>query len=243
QLKIGTVAVARSLHRAAAVSQDGKSLYAASIVSDEALAAPLAQSAAPRAADRLSAPSWDRNDLWVADRDPANPRLLRFAGGKGPVEEVTVDGLDGARIESLRVSADGVRMALLLSKDGKSTLEIGRIERHTDAAGTTTVSVVALRAAAPRLESVTALSWAGPSRLVVVGKEAGGVQQVRYIETDGSLTPAGGLPGLNKVSAVAATEDDEQLLVAVSDDGLVRLMPNANWQTMVEKGTWPVYPG
>ncbi|AWK08966.1 hypothetical protein SSP531S_10780 [Streptomyces spongiicola] len=243
QLKIGTVAVARGLHRAAAVSQDGRFLYAASIVSDEPLAAPLARSDAPLAADRFSAPAWDRNDLWVADRDPADPRLLRFTGGKGPAQPVAVEGLDGARIESLRVSADGVRMALLLSEDGKSTLEIGRVERRTDADGTTTVSVVELRAAAPRLESVTALSWAGPSRLVVVGKETGGVQQVRYVQTDGSLTPAGGLPGLNKVSAVAATEDEEQLLVAVSDDGLVRLMPNANWQTMVEKGTWPVYPG
>ncbi|MCX4508717.1 LpqB family beta-propeller domain-containing protein [Streptomyces sp. NBC_01619] len=243
QLKVGTVAVARSLHRAASVSQDGKSLYVASIVSDEALPDPLVQSGAPLVKDRLSAPSWDRNDLWVADRDPAKPRLLRFADGQGEAQEVKVDGLDGARIESMRVSADGVRMALLLSKDGKNTLKIGRIERRAEAGGELTVSVVDLQAAAPRLETVTALSWAGPSRLVVVGKEAGGVQQVRYIETDGSLTPAGGLPGLNKVSAVAATEDEEQYLVAVSDDGLVRLVPNANWQTMIEKGSSPVYPG
>lgn len=242
-LKIGTVAVARSLQRAAAVSYDGKSLYTASIMSDEELAPPLVQSRAAKPGDRLSAPSWDRSDLWVADRDPARPRLLRLANGRGNGEEVKVKGLDDARIESLRVSADGVRIALLVSKNGKSTLKIGRIERRTGAEGEPEVSVADLQAAAPRLETVTALSWAGPSRLVVVGKEAGGVQQVRYIQTDGSLTPAGGLPGLNKVSAVAATEDKDQYLVAVSDDGLVRFVPSANWQTVIDDGSSPVYPG
>ncbi|UUN27208.1 LpqB family beta-propeller domain-containing protein [Streptomyces sp. FIT100] len=242
-LRLGTVAVARNGQRAAAVSQDGQHLYAASIMSDEELADPLAGSNGAKPADRLSAPSWDRNDLWVADRDPRRPRLLRLAGGEGPPQAVAVDGLDGARIESLRLSADGVRIALLLSEDGKSTLKIGRIERRTTPEGVTSVSVVELQSAAPRLDSVTAVSWAGPSRLVVVGKEAGGVQQVRYIQTDGSLSPAGGVPGLNKVSAVAATEDDDQPLVAVSDDGLVRLAPSANWQTMTDKGLSPVYPG
>ncbi|MGW2561630.1 LpqB family beta-propeller domain-containing protein [Streptomyces sp. NPDC001514] len=242
-LRLSTVAVARNGQRAAGVSHDGLRLYTASIMSDEELTAPLVVSHAKKAQDRLSAPSWDRSDLWVADRDPARPRLLRFAGGEGEAQEVKVDGLEGARIESLRVSADGVRIALLLSEDGKRSLKIGRIERHVDAEGVSTASVVELQAAAPRLESVTAVSWAGPSRLVVVGKEAGGVQQVRYIQTDGSLSPVGGLPGLNKVSAVAATEDEEQPLVAVSDDGLVRLAPSTNWQTMIDKGWSPVYPG
>ncbi|MER6998438.1 LpqB family beta-propeller domain-containing protein [Streptomyces sp. NPDC000410] len=243
-LHLGSIAVARDAERAAAVSHDNKTLRTASIISDEALPEPLVVSEAKLPEDRLSAPSWDRHDLWVADRDPRNPRLLRLPGGEGVAENVKVDGLDGARIESLRVSADGVRIALLLSDKGRnSTLKIGRIERHVDAVGKTTVSVVDLQSAAPRLETVTAVSWAGPSRLVVVGKESGGVQQVRYIQTDGSLTPAGGLPGLNMVAAVAASEDEEQPLVAVSEDGLVRLAPSANWQTMTEKGSSPVYPG
>ncbi|WP_351232601.1 LpqB family beta-propeller domain-containing protein [Streptomyces sp. NPDC002133] len=243
ELQLSTVAVARNGQRAAGVSHDGLRLYTASIMSDEGLTAPLVESRAGKPQDRLSTPSWDRNDLWVADRDPARPRLLRLEDGEGEPQEIKVDGLDGARIESLRVAADGVRIALLLSKDGKRSLKIGRIERHVDAAGAGTASVVELQSAAPRLESVTAVSWAGPTRLVVVGKEAGGVQQVRYIQTDGSLSPAGGLPGLNKVSAVAATEDEEQPLVAVSDDGLVRLAPSTNWQTMIDKGSSPVYPG
>lgn len=42
---------------------------------------PLVSSKAKKAADRLSSPSWDgRGDLWVADRDPAGPRLLRLTG-------------------------------------------------------------------------------------------------------------------------------------------------------------------
>ena len=81
------------------------------------------------------------------------------------------------------MSADGVRVALLLAKDGRTTLQIGRVERHGSAAEPV-VSVVELQSAAPQLETVTAVSWAGPSRLVVVGKEQGGVQQVRYMQTD-----------------------------------------------------------
>ena len=87
------------------------------------------------------------------------------------------------------------------------------------------------------------MSWAGPSRLVVVGREAGGVQQVRYIQTDGSTSrTAGGLPGLNEVSAVAAAEDEEPPLVAYSEDGH---RAAAAGRAMADRGRGdgPVYPG
>jgi hypothetical protein len=95
------------------------------------------------------------------------------------------------------------------------------------------------------MEAVTAVSWAGPSRLVVVGKEAGGVQQVRYVQTDGATSTASVLPGLNGVTAVAAPNDERAPVVADSgNDGIVRLMPGANWQRMVKvAGSAPVYPG
>lgn len=243
-LKLGSVAVARDERHAAGVSEDAKSLYVASILSDGELGDALVKSDGARPQDRLSAPSWDgHGDLWIADRDPRKPRLLRFADGTGAEQEVTVDGLDGARIDALKVSADGVRIALLLVKDGRTTLQIGRVERH--GSGTKAeVSVLGLQPAAPQMESVTAVSWAGPSRLVVVGKESGGVEQVRYIQTDGSTSAAGVLPGLSPVTAIAAADDDQQPLVADSQDaGIVRLPMGANWQTMVEDGSSPVYPG
>ncbi|MFD5746046.1 LpqB family beta-propeller domain-containing protein [Streptomyces sp. NPDC127033] len=243
-LKLGWVGVARDEKHAAGVTKDAQSLYVSSILADSEPGDPLLTSKGPDDRHRLSAPSWDgRGDLWVADRDPAQPRLLRFADGAGEPQTVTVDGLGGARIEGLRVSADGVRIALLLAKDGRTTLQIGRVERH-GAGADPVVSVAELQSAAPQLETVTAVSWAGPSRLVVVGKEQGGVQQVRYLQTDGSTSASSVLPGLNQVTAIAAADDDQQPVVADSEDaGIVRLPTGANWQTMVEVGSSPVYPG
>ncbi|MEO3978133.1 LpqB family beta-propeller domain-containing protein [Streptomyces sp. CAU 1734] len=238
------VAVARDESTAAAVSTDHRQLYVASITSDVVQDPPVVQSAGKTPEQRLSAPSWDgRGDLWIADRNPGDPALLRFAGGAGPPRRVVVAGLDGARIESLRVSSDGTRIALLLTDGKKTTLQIGRVERRDDK-GDTLVSVADLRPVTPQLETVTAVSWAGPSRLVVVGKEAGGVQQVRYIRTDGSSSPDAVLQGVNSVKSVAASDDPNRPLVAHSEeDGIVRLPAAANWQTVVTEGSSPVYPG
>lgn len=244
-LPLTYVAVDREENRAAGVVQDGRELRVASITSEEEPTAPVVTSTGVRREDRLSAPSWDgHGDLWVADRNRAKPRLWMVPGGQGEPVEVSTPWLkDGARIESLRVSADGVRIALLVTKDDRTTLQIGRVERSL-AEGHESVSVESPQRAAPRLESVTAVSWAGPSRLVVVGTEAGGVQQVRYVQTDGSTSTTSVLPGLNGVTAVAAPHGEQSPVVADSNnDGIVRLVPGANWQPIVKDGRSPVYPG
>ncbi|MBO0516607.1 LpqB family beta-propeller domain-containing protein [Streptomyces beijiangensis] len=240
---LGAVAVARDEQRAAAVTNAGSLLYVASITSEGQLDGPLVTSQGRTPENRLSAPSWDGlGDLWVADRDLARPRLLRFTGGSGAPQAVDVSGLNGARIESLRMSADGVRIALLVSEGGRTTLKVGRVERQGSGDGAT-VTVSELTDAAPQMAEVTAMSWAGRSRLVVVGKETGGVQQVRYMQTDGSVSVAT-IPGANRVTAVAAADDSRLPLVALSQgDGIVRLPPGANWKTVVDKGASPVYPG
>ncbi|MFF2407471.1 LpqB family beta-propeller domain-containing protein [Streptomyces sp. NPDC058092] len=243
-VRMGAVGVARDEQSAAAVSRDRTALYVSSIVSDGELPAASVTSKGHASNNRLSVPSWDgRGDLWVADRDPGNPRLLRLAGGAGKPQEVTVPSLGDDRIEALRMSADGVRIALLVTKDGHTTLKIGRIERRGPESEQQ-VSVVELRQAAPQLTDVTAMSWSGRSRLVVVGKEQGGVQQVRYVQADGSTPASGVLPGVNQVSSVAAADDEQlPLMAATSSDGIVKLSPGDNWQTVVKQGWSLVYPG
>ncbi len=237
-----SAAVSRDEKRAAGVSRDGKALYTGSLVLEDTLGKAQVRSRATAEEDRLSTPSWDgRGDLWVADRDPKRPRLLWLGKGEGEPVQVEVPGLDG-RIEAVRVSADGVRIALLVEgKDGKTSLWIGRVERGEGERPT--ISVLDPTQAAPRMEEVTAMSWAGGSRLVVVGRESGGVQQMRYVQCDGSVLSRAALPGLTGVKEIAASESEQQPLVAHSDDGIVRLPAGSQWQTVVKEGSAPVYPG
>lgn len=244
-----SVAVARDERTAAGVGIDGKSLFVTSLVSGSSLGEPVLSSGGKTEQDRLTTPSWDaQGGLWVADRDPGNPGLYLLEEGKGEPIEVRTPGLDG-RVRAVRVAADGVRIALVVEEGDRRSLLIGRIERTraddgTDGArgGRGTVTVLELRSATPELEQVTAMSWAGDSRLVVVGREQGGVEQMKYVEVDGSTPDVSPPAALTGVKAVTASADELAPLVAYSVDGIVRLPSGAQWQKVTE-GTAPVYPG
>ncbi|WP_431784004.1 LpqB family beta-propeller domain-containing protein [Streptomyces chumphonensis] len=238
------VAVSRSETLAAGVSLDGARLHVAPLHSDVPFQAPVLVSRGESESVRLTAPSWDGlGDLWVADQDPEDPRLLRLRDGEGTPQRVDVDGLGEGRIEALRVAADGVRIALLVREGDAVTLMLGRVEREYDDDGRPRVRVTGLRDVAPQLENVVAVSWAGGSRMVVVGKEAGGVQQVRVMSTDGSPGTPAKLPNVNKIESIAASEDEDKPLLAFSAEGIVRLPRDGDWQEVTEEGSAPVYPG
>ncbi|WP_432004177.1 LpqB family beta-propeller domain-containing protein [Streptomyces sioyaensis] len=240
-----SVAISRAENTAAGVSGDGRSLYVAGMEDGIARGGPLLTSngSAKDPDAGLTTPSWDGlGDLWIADRDAHGSRLLRIREGKSDPERVAVPGLGGRRIKAIKVAADGIRIAILVEDKGRTTLQLGRVERGGTAQHPE-LSVQELRPIAPQLEDVVAASWAGGSRLVVVGRESGGVQQMQFMETDGSASNAQTLPGVNGVKAVAASEDETRPLIADATEGIVRLPPDANWKTVAKDGTAPVYPG
>ncbi|MFI8235654.1 LpqB family beta-propeller domain-containing protein [Streptomyces sp. NPDC085866] len=240
--ELQSVAVSRDEHTVAGIGADGKALYVTSLASGGSLGEAVVSSQGATATDRLTTPSWDaRGDLWVADRDPRHPKLYVLEQGVGKPVEVTIPDLRG-RIRDVRVAADGVRVALVVEKDDKQqSLLIGRIER--DDKSEARPAVLELRSAAPDLEQVTTMSWAGDSRLVVVGLEQGGVHQMRYVQVDGSTLDGPAPAALSGVKAIAASEDERVPLVAYSEDGIVRLPSGAQWQKVDKDGTAPVYPG
>lgn len=242
--KVGSAAVAYDEKRAAVVSDDGHDLYVVNLTTAGPMPQKPVLSSKGTKPNGLSAPTWDAaGDLWIADQDLPNAALWRVPGGTGSPERVEVSGLDGGRITALRASPDGVRIALLVQKDSRKNLFIGRIERPASNGDGPSVLVRELRPAAPQLADVTAMSWAPRGRLLVVGRESGGVVQARYMLADGSMVGAG-LPGATGLEAVAASEDEKKPVVAYSgEDGIVWLPPGAQWRTVAAGGKLPVYPG
>ncbi|WP_330296658.1 LpqB family beta-propeller domain-containing protein [Streptomyces sp. NBC_00503] len=241
--KVGSAAITYDEKRAAVVSEDAHGLYVVNLTTAGPVPQPLLTAKGSKPAG-FTAPSWDAaGDLWIADQDDQTPTLWRLPHGSGPAEKVAVSGLDGGRITGLKTSPDGVRIALLVQKESRKNLFIGRIERPDGKSDGPAVSVRELRPAAPQLADVTAMSWAPRGRLLVVGRESGGVVQARYMLADGSMVGAG-LPGATGLEAVAASEDEKKPVVAFSgEDGIVWLPPGAQWRTVAAGGKAPVYPG
>ncbi len=236
QAQLRSVAVSRDELTAAGVKSDGRSLYVASL-SDSGVAEQHILSSKTG----LSAPSWDAlDDLWVVDENPASPALEMWRTGH--TTRVSVPGLGSDRIQAVRVAADGVRIALLVRHAGHTVLELGRVQRSGSVAHPA-VSVTGLRTVAPWLQDVQGVAWAGQSRLVVVGKQRQGVQQLQYVDTDGSAAFTPIQPGISTVTAVAAFEDETRPLLVASGQTLFQLPTDSDWTELQTKGTFPVYPG
>ncbi|WP_031525277.1 LpqB family beta-propeller domain-containing protein [Streptomyces sp. NRRL F-5123] len=239
-----SVAVRRDGRLAAAVRSDGRQLVVASLADGAAVQTAPLTSAAQDPRNGLSAPSWDGfDDLWVADRNPAVSRLYVLPAGTGQPVAVGVPELEG-RIESLRVASDGLRIALVVSEGGKDRLMLGRIDRG----GTPEqpqFAVHDLRDITPAGESVLSASWAGASRLVVLGSDsAGSGQQIQWVSTDGSVSLA--TDTIGEADSVAASEDPDPAavsLLASSHGSVYWQSPDLNWKKVTPPGASPVYPG
>jgi hypothetical protein len=238
---LDTVAVRRDESTAAAVRNNGHDLVVGPLISGDTFESPVVVSGGTGADNGLSAPSWDGlGDLWIADRNPAAPRLMVLPDGHGPYVTVTTPVMDG-RVESLRVSSDGVRVALLVHQGDNLALEMGLIER-AGSPDHPSFTLTGLHTLSAPGESVASVSWAGPSRLVALDSKTAGVQKTEYMNTDGSvITALQG--GVGEAASVAASEDSSQPLLASYKNSVYLLSTDGDWRQIKPKGAGPVYPG
>lgn len=248
QVESRSVGVRRDEKAAAVVTEDGKSLYTSRLRNggaSESLGTPLLESETSGVGRGLglTAPTWDAYDeLWVADTGRKKSKVRLFEHGKDRIDVVVPD-LGHRRITAMRVAADGTRLAMVVREKDKTEALVGRVER-AGTARNPEVTVVGLRHIAPDLERISAISWAAPSQLVVLGKEEEGVQQLQFVDTDGSHTFTPLLPSVPKMRSVAASQEQDVPLVAdSSDEDIFRLRHQNSWKQISPKGKAPVYPG
>ncbi|MGE7435279.1 LpqB family beta-propeller domain-containing protein [Kitasatospora sp. NPDC001175] len=256
QPQIGAVAVRRDGAAAAAISVDQRQLFVAGLGPNEKLGSPVLTSAAARPDQGLTSPSWDgRGDLWVVDRNPAGPKVLMVRGRS--VVPVSVGELGGRAVQALRMSSDGVRVALVLvDGSGARTLMVGLVA-HSGTSTAPEAQITGLRPVAPLLSEIASVSWADTDQLLVLGKEPGKLQQLHYVGTDGSQNTDSPLQGGESMIAVSAAEvrsgdqtqarPGEQTLpvLAVSKDNEIYRLQGSQWREAAPQhhGTSFGYPG
>lgn len=246
QPRMGALAVRRDGEAAAAVSEDGQALYLVDLADGVELGQPVVTSRAPQPGQGLTSPSWDgRQDLFLADADPADPRVLMVRGRT--VVTAQIDDLGGRTVQSLRVSSDGTRIALVLQDaTGARTLLIGVVV-HGGSATAPELHITGLRPVAPLLSDVQSVSWADPDQLLVLGTEPGKLRQLHYLDTDGSQSTDSPLQGGEGMTAVSATEsragDTVPPVLAVSADHQIYRLQGTQWAVLAHHGTSFGYPG
>ncbi|MEV0536384.1 LpqB family beta-propeller domain-containing protein [Kitasatospora sp. NPDC050463] len=253
---LGTIAVARDGERAAAIGGKGHLLYTVSL-SDGAQTMPEPVLTTPvrsgqKDEDGLTSPSWDgHGDLWLVDRDPQNRRVVMVRGNLPPVT-VPVDGPDGQALQDLKISSDGVRIALVFrDQRGAQSLWLGLVE-HGGTKDVPTARITGLRRVAPAVTEVSSVSWAEADQLLVLGKEKGRLQQLHYISTDGSQSseaPSQGGEGMASAEAAESRADTMDqappVLARQAADGKIYRLVNSQWRELVLnfRASSFLYPG
>lgn len=196
----------------------------------------------------LTAPAWDpagAGAVWTVDSAPGQaPKIWRVPLRGRPIAVSTP--LGKAEVRVLRLSRDGVRVAVIVLRGGTPTVEVGVVIRRGS-----TARIVRLRPIAPTLTGAVDLAWADAGHLAVLAKSVTGQASVTpyRLRIDGSEAPQpvlGTVPGGLPVSIAAAPS--QPLLVATVRPGQptssgVSALQGQFWRPLVQRGSDPIYPG
>ena len=193
-----------------------------------------------RAVGALSSPSWGGGERGLFLVRAGSLVLLR---GEGPPVPLPVD-TDGRPVRQVRVSRDGVRVAVLVGDADEPDLLVGRLV--DDAGG---LRVDALREIVPTLGRVTDLAWETSQTLVVLATfPALGVLPGRVVVDGSSALPLSTRLPQRVVPLSLAAAADRPLVLAmrrVEDPEAPQELYREDGQTFAPQGpgSGPTYPG
>jgi hypothetical protein len=213
--------------QAAAVTEDGQLVVRAPLLSEaDADVVVNGRDVAP--------PSWDRTGaVWVVDQASPVPDVTRVTDNDA--RAVPARGLRGMRVQELRISPDGVRVAVLGTRaSGRPRVLIGLVQ------GTGVgVRLAAFRALPVPQGTVLDLAWSSPTSLAVLSRRPGTAAQVSTLDlADESVTLRGEVDDGVEVAAGPG----RPLVVGTSEGELLVQDPVVEWRRL-GAGRAPAYPG
>jgi len=187
-------------------------------------------------ADSLTAPTFDSSDAAYTVATHGATRSVERVSADGSEQQVTVDPrLLGQRVQQLRLSRDGARVAAIVGRTGHGRLLVGRVT-----ASRAGVQFSAFRSVLPGTGDVRGVAWDGGDQLVVTAADPGGGRQLLEVDVDGygsATIPTSGLPA----QPVDLAKAPGQPLLVTAAGSVWRTTENGGW-LRVGSGNQPVYP-
>lgn len=182
----------------------------------------------------LRSASFDSDgNLWVLS-GAGSATVVRRYPPTGPAVKVSISGFEPRQITRLRVAADGVRVALVLS-----TVEGSQVYLAQASESAIGVAIVALRRLAAGLLQPRSVDWADPGTLVVLATEKNAQAQPFGVSLSGPIEALA--PPLADMTEISIAPPDLPMIAATSKNQIWRLRGD----TWVREGAGgaPSYPG
>lgn len=226
-LRLAEIAVTPGGPLIAGIAADRRTLWTARIEEPRRLAV------RARGSNLRSASFDSDGNLWVLEGSGKKTVVRRYPPS-GPAVQVTISGFEARQITRLRVAADGVRLAMVLSSVEGTQVYIAQASEST-----TGVAIAALRRVAAGLLQPRSVDWADPGTLVVLATEKNAQVQPFSVFLSGPIEVLA--PPLADMTEVSIAPPDLPMIAATAKDQIWRLRGD----TWVREGpgTAPTYPG
>lgn len=184
----------------------------------------------------LVGPSMDRHG-WIWTADASNPGVftaLTTSGGTA----VTLEApwLAGSTVDSIAVSRDGARMAVLSRSGGIQALEVSGVVRATDGTPLTLVEPLVVGV---DLGAAIDLSWLDPDQLAVLGAPIDDAASPAWVvEVGGTTTAFSAVRG-----AVSITARGERSLLVTDAAALLFARSGSVWSQVASGPSEVAYSG
>lgn len=195
---------------------------------------------------RLLRPQFARTgELWLLSGPPGDHRLDVVVNGAA--QDVEIGGLAAERITAFRLSPDGVRLALLVERDGRPGLALARVDRAADGLRVDGLRDLPLYTTAQtELAAVQDVGWSGPGELVVlaVADEASQASPYRLDLNAISIQQIGQAQRWQATSIATLPSPETTRMVVLGQQGRAwRYEDDFTWPELAQSLTAAAYPG
>lgn len=195
---------------------------------------------------RLLRPQYARTgELWLVSGVPGAHRVQVVV--RGALQDVEIGALSGERITAFRLSPDGVRLAMVIERDGRPSLTMARVDRRAGGFRVDGMRVVPLVTTAQTdLTATTDVGWVGPGRLVVLAATRESTEPSPYILDPNAITVAQiGQADRWQAAGIATLANPETTrMVIIGQEGRAwRYEDDFTWPQLPQNLTAAAYPG